>query len=273
MSSLPRNQSRWLQVFLGVQAEAGGTFLEAVNGGGLPLQLLVEPVAQRARSGGRVGENQRSQHRGRPAPQPFQAAAEHLSDFGSRQLLVVENIGDAGQDDALRVVAPGGGRRALDEFRQLKTGESAGEMDSLQKLFRGASATMGEGRQAVGIKTVGCVQEKDSFAAQQRPGQKVMRQARALRMPVHHYQPATPGKPPQQAAGLRGETRQRDRGRWRERHSHLELVSYFRPLLIGEEKAKVKRLATTYRLGTSRCRNSARRRPAAVQTVVETKPA
>jgi len=207
MSSLPRNHFRWLQVSLGPQAKAGGTFLEAIHGGGLPLKLPIEPVAQRTRSGGRVGENQRGQHRGRPAPQPLQAAAEHLSDFGGRELFVVENIGDAGKDDALRPVPPGRRRRAHDELRQLKTGEGAREVDPLEKLVRRAPAAMGEGRQAMRVEAVGRVQKKDSLAAQQRARQEIMRQTRTLWMTANYQQPATTGELPQQAASLRSKTR------------------------------------------------------------------
>jgi hypothetical protein len=221
MASLLRNRSWWLQIFLGVQAEAGGTFFEAVNGGGLPLQLPVKPVAQGARPGGRIGENQRGQHRGRPAPQPLQAAAEHLSGFAGRQLFVVENIRDASEEDAVRAVTPGRCRRARDKLCQLKAGERAGEVDPLEELFRGASATMGEGRQAMGVEAVGCVQKENGFAAQQRPRQEIMRQARALWMPVHDHQPAPAGELTEQTAGLRGKAGQEYRYRLQERHSHL----------------------------------------------------
>ena len=184
-------------------------------------------MAQGVRPGGRVGENQCGQHRGRPALQLLQAAAEYLPDFGGRQLFVVKNIGDTGEEDSLHSVTPRRRRRARDQLRQLKAGESAGEMDPLEKFLRGASAAMGESRQAVGVEAVGCVQKKDGFAAQQRPRQEIMRQARALRMPVHHHQPAPPRERPQQAAGLRGEAGQGYRYGRKESHNHLELAGYF----------------------------------------------
>jgi len=168
-------------------------------------QRAIEPGAQRTPARGLVGKRKRRQPLARPAAERPERAREDRLDLGRGELLVVEDVRHPGEHHVPRPVAPRRRRRALDELRQLKAGEGAGDAHPGQQLRRRPAALLGESHQAIRVETISRVEEKHRFPPQERCRQKVVGQARALRVAADHHQRRPVRQDPEQAPGRAGE--------------------------------------------------------------------